>query len=204
VKAAVTVYLVDDEPGMLKAMARLLQAEGFTVKAFDSANMFLAEPILHGCVILDVSMPEMDGMEVLRRLRANGSHLPVIFLTGHGDIPMSVRAIKSGAVDFLTKPVQSDDLIRAVRASILLLEKIDQQEGSLKQWQTSYALLTTREKQVMSYVISGKPNKQIAFTLGTTEQTVKIHRMRVMHKMKAESIVDLVHIAQALGLKSSE
>jgi FixJ family two-component response regulator len=204
VKDAAIVYLVDDEPGMLKALARLLGGEGFPVKSFDSAKTFLAEPTPHGCVILDVAMPEMNGLEVLRLLRAKGSHVPVIFLTGHGDIPMSVRAIKSGAVDFLTKPVQSDELIRAVNSALNLLEKSDQKQEEAERLRILYAQLTSREKEVMAHVISGKPNKQIASTLGTIEQTVKIHRMRVMHKLQAESIVDLVHIAQSLGVSAAE
>ena len=201
---APTVYLVDDEPGMLKALARLLGGEGFQIKSYASARTFLAEPELHGCVILDLAMPEMDGMEVLRLLRAKGSHVPVIFLTGHGDIPMSVRAMKSGAVDFLTKPVRSEDLIRAVKSALDLLEKSDQKQEEVERLRILYAQLTAREKEVLAHVISGKPNKQIAFTLGTIEQTVKIHRMRVMHKMQAESIVDLVHIAQSLGVSAAE
>jgi FixJ family two-component response regulator len=203
-KNPATVYLVDDEPGMLKALGRLLGAEGFRVKPFVSAKTFLAEKELHGCVVLDVSMPEMDGMEVLRFLQAQGCAVPVIFLTGHGDIPMSVRAMKSGAVDFLTKPVQNVDLIRAVKAALDLLEKSDQKLEEVERLQIMYAQLTAREKEVLAHVISGKPNKQIAFALGTTEQTVKIHRMRVMHKMKAESIVTLVHIAQRLGVRPAE
>jgi FixJ family two-component response regulator len=198
------IYLVDDEPGILKALTRLLGGEGFPVKSFESAKTFLAEPKLFGCVILDVAMPEMDGMEVLRLLRTKGSHVPVIFLTGHGDIPMSVRAMKSGAVDFLTKPVRSEELIRAVKSALDLLEKSDQKQEEVERLQIMYAQLTAREKVVLAHVISGKPNKQIAFTLGTIEQTVKIHRMRVMHKMQAESIVDLVHIAQSLGVSAAE
>lgn len=202
--ASAMIYLVDDDPGMLKALTRLLGMEGFSVQSFESARAFLAEPALHGCVILDVAMPEMDGMEVLRLLRAKGSHVPVIFLTGHGDIPMSVRAMKSGAVDFLTKPVQMEDLIRAVKSGFNMLEKSDQRHEELDRLRGMYALLTPREKEVLAYVISGKPSKQIAFTLGTIEQTVKIHRMRVMHKMQAESIVDLVHMAQSLGISARE
>lgn len=201
---APTVYLVDDEPGMLKALARLLGGEGFQIKSYASAKTFLAEPKLFGCVILDLAMPEMDGMEVLRLLQAKGSHVPVIFLTGHGDIPMSVRAMKSGAVDFLTKPVRSEDLIRAVKSALDLLEKSDQKQEEVERLRILYAQLTAREKEVLAHVISGKPNKQIAFTLGTIEQTVKIHRMRVMHKMQAESIVDLVHIAQSLGVSAAD
>lgn len=201
---APTIYLVDDEPGMLKALARLLGGEGFQIKSYASAKTFLAEPKLFGCVILDLAMPEMDGMEVLRLLQAKGSHVPVIFLTGHGDIPMSVRAMKSGAVDFLTKPVRSEDLIRAVKSALDLLEKSDQKQEEGERLRILYAQLTAREKEVLAHVISGKPNKQIAFTLGTIEQTVKIHRMRVMHKMQAESIVDLVHIAQSLGVSAAD
>jgi len=198
------VYLVDDELGMLKALARLLGGEGVLVKSFDSAKTFLAEPKLHGCVILDVAMPEMNGMEVLRLLRVQGSNIPVIFLTGHGDIPMSVRAMKSGAVDFLTKPVKSDDLIRAVKSALQASAQHSQEQQKLERLRQSHGQLTMREREVMAHIITGKPNKQIAFTLGTTEQTVKIHRMRVMHKMQAESIVDLVHIALSLGVSPAE
>ena len=195
-----TVYLVDDEPGMLKALARLLGAEGFTVRSFHSAAEFLAEPQPEGCLVLDVAMPGLDGMELQRRLTAGGSDLPVIFLTGHGDIPMSVRAIKSGAVDFLTKPVKDDDLIRAVGLALELAAARAKERVGAARLRKLYSSLTPREREVMAHVIAGKPGKQIAADLGTGEQTIKIHRMRVMQKMEARSIVELVRIAERLGV----
>ena len=199
--AAGTVYLVDDEPGMLKALSRLLGAEGFTVKTFLSATDFLAEPRPDGCLVLDVAMPGLDGMELQQRLASNGCGLPVIFLTGHGDIPMSVRAIKSGAVDFLTKPVKDDDLIRAIKIALALsAERVREQVGT-DRLRKLHSTLTPREREVMAHVISGKPGKQIAADLGTGEQTIKIHRMRVMNKMQAGSLVELVHAAERLGVK---
>lgn len=199
-----TVYLVDDEPGMLKALTRLLGAEGFTVKSFRSAADFLAEPDPAGCVVLDVAMPGLDGLELQQRLAGRGSELPLIFLTGHGDIPMSVRAIKSGAVDFLTKPVKEDELIRAVKAALeLAAERAREREDSAR-LRELYSHLTPREREVLRHVIAGKPGKRIASDLGTGEQTIKIHRMRVMQKMAVRSLVDLVHAAERLGVKAAE
>jgi FixJ family two-component response regulator len=199
-----TVYLVDDEPAMLKALTRLLSAEGFAVKAFNSAAEFLAEPEPAGCLVLDVAMPGLDGMQLQQHLSANASELPVIFLTGHGDIPMSVRAIKSGAVDFLTKPVKEEDLTCAVKTALELYAKRAGEKINLLELRKLYAALTPREREVMAHVISGKPNKQIASDLGASEQTVKIHRMRVMHKMQTQSIVGLVRIAGRLGVLQVE
>jgi FixJ family two-component response regulator len=198
-----TVYLVDDEPGMLKALTRLLEAEGFAVKSFHSAAEFLAEPEPVGCVVLDVAMPGLDGLELQQRLTGNGSELPVIFLTGHGDIPMSVRAIKSGAVDFLTKPVKEDDLIRVVKLALELAASRTRKLDETTRLRTLFATLTPREQEVMCHVIAGKPGKVIAAELGTGEQTIKVHRMRVMQKMRVSSLVELVHAAERLGVSAA-
>jgi FixJ family two-component response regulator len=197
-----TVFLLDDEPGMLKALARLLKAEGFNVQAFTSAKAFLESyrPETLGCLVLDVAMPELNGLELQERLTRSGLLVPIVFLTGHGDIPMSVQAIKAGAVDFLTKPVKDADLLRAVRAA---LQRATEQRdlitevASLRQ---RYASLTPRESEVMALVVAGQLNKQIAANLGTGEHTIKVHRARVMEKMGVVALADLVRAAERLGL----
>jgi FixJ family two-component response regulator len=197
-----TVFLLDDEPGMLKALTRLLRAEGFIVQAFTSAKAFLdsyrSETL--SCLVLDVSMPELNGLALQEHLTRSGVLVPIIFLTGHGDIPMSVQAIKAGAVDFLTKPVKDADLLRAVRAA--LQRAAEQREliseiTALRQRHTS---LTPRECEVMTQVVAGQLNKQIAADLGVGEHTIKIHRARVMEKMGVVALADLVRAAERLRL----
>jgi len=196
-----TVFILDDEPGMLKALTRLLKAEGFTVQAFTSAKAFLESysPETLSCLVLDVAMPELNGLELQEHLTRSGLLLPIVFLTGHGDIPMSVQAIKAGAVDFLTKPVKDADLLRAVRAA--LQRAVEQRElileiASLRQ---RYNSLTPRESEVMALVVAGHLNKQIAADLGTGEHTIKVHRARVMEKMGVESLANLVRASERLG-----
>jgi FixJ family two-component response regulator len=195
-----TVFLVDDEPGMLKALTRLLEAEGFAVRAFTSAKTFLesyhAEAL--GCVVLDVAMPELDGLELQQRLTQSGVLLPIVFLTGHGDIPMSVRAVKAGALDFLTKPVKDADLLRAVRAA---LQRAAEQRELIRETallRQRYSGLTPRECEVMAHVVAGELNKQVADALGIGEHTVKVHRSRIMEKMGVPSLADLVRAAERL------
>jgi FixJ family two-component response regulator len=197
-----TVFLVDDEPGMLKALTRLLEAEGFAVRAFTSAKTFLesyhAEVL--GCVVLDVAMPELDGLELQQRLARSGVLLPIVFLTGHGDIPTSVRAIKAGALDFLTKPVKDVDLLRAVRAA---LQRAAEQRELIRETallHQRYSGLTPREREVMAHVVAGELNKQVADALGIGEHTVKVHRSHIMEKMGVPSLADLVRAAERLGL----
>ena len=189
-----TVILVDDEPGMLTALTRLLEAEGFVVKSFPSAVEYLAARKLDGisCLVLDVAMPGLDGLDLQNQLSQKGDITPIIFLTGHGDIPMSVRAIKSGAVDFLTKPVKDVDLFRAVRAGLAQAAIRAAEHESTADLRKRLSRLTPREHEVMRHVIAGKPNKIIAADLGTGEQTIKIHRMRMMEKMGLSSVAALV------------
>ena len=198
-----TVYLLDDEPRMLKALVRLLSAEGFHVEAHSTAKEFLAacRPAEICCLVLDVSMPDLDGMELHRRLTRAGILIPIVFLTGHGNIPMSVRAIKGGAIDFLTKPVDREDLIQAVRAALKRAGESHNEIAEAASLARRYAMLTPREQEVMSHVIAGKLNKQIAADLGTGEQNIKIHRSRVLEKMAVGSVAGLVRAAQCLGIK---
>jgi len=200
--SAATVFLVDDEPGMLKALKRLLEAEGFAVRAFISAKSFLEsyQPEELSCLVLDVAMPGLDGLELQQRLTQSGVPLPIVFITGHGDIPMSVQAIKAGALDFLTKPVKDVDLLRAVRAA--LQHAAEQRELTMETalLRQRYSSLTLREREVMAHVVAGELNKQVADALGIGEHTVKVHRARVMEKMGVESLPDLVRAAERLGL----
>jgi FixJ family two-component response regulator len=197
-----TVFLLDDEPGMLKALTRLLTSIGYTVHGFTSARTFLESyrPEAVSCLVLDVAMPEINGLEFQQRLRHAGLLLPIVFLTGHGDIPMSVQAVKAGAVDFLTKPVDETCLLRAVRAA---LQRAAEQRGFNSETallRQRYSSLTPRERDVMKHVVAGQLNKQIAGDLGTGEQTIKVHRGRVMEKMGVDSLAGLVRAAERLAI----
>ena len=194
------VYLLDDEPGMVRALTRLLRAEGFEVKGFTSPASFLEafQAGSESCLVLDVAMPELDGLDLQKRLTHDGILVPIVFLTGHGDIPTSVRAMKAGAVDFLTKPVDDSDLLHAVRAA--LARAAEQRETAAISLRL--ARLTPREREVMEHVVAGKLNKQIASDLGTGEQNIKVHRARVMQKMQMDSMADLVRTAEKLGIGS--
>ncbi len=197
-----TVYVLDDEPEMVKALARLLRAKRFDVRGFVSVGAFLKaySPKENACLVLDVAMPELDGLELQRRLTHHGLLIPIVFLTGHGDIPMSVRAIKAGATDFLTKPVDADALVRAVRAALALGDKRRRETLEIQSLTARLATLTPREREVMEHVISGQLNKQIAADLGTGEQNIKLHRAHIMQKMGVESLADLVRAAERLRL----
>jgi FixJ family two-component response regulator len=201
-KAAGKVFLVDDEPELRHALERLLRAEGLEVKGYASAAEFLAalSDDDAGCVVLDVAMPELDGLQLQQRLARSAARIAIVFLTGHGDIPMSVQAVKAGAVDFLTKPVRSADLLRAVRAALDQAgaqQSIAQSTAGLR---ARYEQLTPREREVFAHVIAGRLNKVIAARLGTSEQTIKVHRSRVMDKLGIDSVADLVRAAQQLGV----
>jgi FixJ family two-component response regulator len=205
-KRTPVIGLVDDETCVLRALARLLSAEGFEVRTYDSARRFLEcaaeEPL--DCLVLDVTMPGMSGLELQEQLIQSGIRLPVVFLTGRGDIPMSVRAMKAGAVNFLTKPVNDADLLSAVRSGLALAARERAEEGDRAHLRVRLDRLTPREREVFRHVIAGLLNKQIAAMLGTSEQTIKVHRMRLTMKMGLFSVADLVRAAQRLGVMPAE
>jgi len=199
-----TIFLVDDDPAVRKALSRVLRGDEWAVESFESAEAFLAnerrsEP---GCLVLDVTMPGLDGLALQRRLVEERRALPIVFLTGHGDIPMSVEAMKGGAVDFLTKPVNADALLRAVRAALEQDATTRQARAETADLAERLASLTPREREVLAAVVKGKLNKQIAAELGIVEQTVKFHRARIMERMRAHTVAELAHIVARLGLQS--
>jgi FixJ family two-component response regulator len=197
-----TIGLVDDEPEMLRALRRLLLGEGFHVRTFGSAEDFLQQftSASLDCVVLDVSMPGLGGLDVQEHLNQAGAVLPVIFLTGRGDIPTSVRAIKAGAVNFLTKPVERAELLAALRVALTEGALRRAKDAELAEERARLALLTPRELEVLRHVIKGQLNKQIAADLGTSEQTIKVHRMHITEKMGMASVAELVHATARLGV----
>ena len=200
--ATPTVFLVDDDPAVLKSLTRVLRSARLNVAAFNSPQEFLdqLDSSAMGCLVLDVAMPGLNGLELQEVLTAKGSGLPLIFLTGHGDIPMSVQAMKRGAIDFLTKPIHDEDLLKAVRFAIDEEREGRKQRTELDDFKERLAKLTPREREVLTHVISGQLNKQIAGDLGTVEKTIKVHRARVMEKMKTQSLAELVRLAERAGL----
>ncbi len=199
---APTVFVVDDDPAVLKGLARVLRSYGLEVVTFSSPSEFLEQhdPRAAGCLVLDVAMPGLNGLELQAALKVKGSKIPIIFLTGYGDIPMSVRAMKSGALDFLTKPVHDEDLLRAVNAAFEKDRIERRSRAELDDIEERLATLTPREREVLTHVVSGQLNKQIANDLGTVEKTIKVHRARVMEKMKVNSVAELVRLTERLGM----
>ena len=193
-----TVFVVDDYAPVRRSISRVLRAAGFFVVAFASAEEFLAQynPNVWGCLVLDVAMPTLSGLDLQDVLAKAGSCLPVIFLTGHAKITESVRAMKHGATDFLTKPVDDEDLLSAVRIAIEKDRTRRETEAQLSDIRSRLVTLTSREREVLEQVVSGKLNKQIASDLGTVEQTVKVHRARVMQKMGVQSVAELVRLVE--------
>lgn len=207
-----TIFVVDDDAAVRQSLERLLRSAGWTVQTFASAKAFLEQPPYPGtgCLVLDIRMPGMTGPELHDLMAERGLSLPVVFLTGHGDVPNSVRAMKKGAMDFLLKPVEDEVLLRAVRQAVEhhTAEQAAQAQRQVLQAQQQRirmraARLSEREFEVMTHVIQGKLNKQIASDLGITEKTVKAHRGEVMEKMEAGSVVELVRLCEAAGIKPS-
>src|SRR6201987_2925098 len=187
------IYLVDDDPPFLRALSRRLQAEGYEVQCFDSAEEFLKRrrSDVPGCAVLDLQMPGPGGLELQGTLAQADDPLPVVFLTAHGDVPSSVRAMKGGAVDFLRKPVRGDDLLGAIQLALTRGAALRDERRQKREWSTRYERLSPREREVFVLVVRGLPNKQIADGLGVSETTVKAHRSQVMHKMGVQSGAEL-------------
>ena len=200
--APAIVFVVDDDVSVRESLELLIQNEGWRVETFATAHEFLDHPraALPSCLILDVSLPGLNGLDLQQRLGAEQTDTPIIFITGHGDIPMTVRAMKAGAVEFLTKPFSDELLLNAIRQAVERSRVALNEEASLQEFRNCYAALTHRERQVMALVVSGMLNKQIGGELGISEITVKAHRGKVMEKMKAGSLADLVKIAAKLRL----
>lgn len=196
------VHLVEDDADTSVATARLLKAAGYNVETYTSASEFLSRrpEDRPGCLVLDVRLPGPSGFELQKVLAESGDVLPIVFITGHGDIPMSVRAIKSGAVDFLTKPVQKSTLLDAVAQAVARNARDRAHRESVRDVRARYERLTPRERDVFAHLISGQLNKQVAFDLGAAERTIKIHRHNVMQKLEADSIADLIRVASQLQI----
>jgi FixJ family two-component response regulator len=198
------VFVVDDEPAICLSLKRLVKSVGLEAQTFTSAQEFLRakRPDGPGCLVLDVRLPGLSGLDLQQELLDAKVDLPIIFITGHGDIPMSVRAIKAGAVEFLTKPFRDQDLVDAIQHGIEKHRVARQERVKLTEFRALYDSLTPREREVFPLVAAGFLNKQIAAELGTGEKTIKVHRGQVMHKMKAESLAHLIRIGEKLGLSS--
>jgi FixJ family two-component response regulator len=197
-----TVFLVDDDASVRRALARLIRSAGHEVQTFAAAREFLdRKPDADGpaCLALDVRMPGLSGIDLQRELQNTNRNLPIIFITGHGDIPMSVRAMKAGAVDFLPKPVQAKDLLGAIKQAFARAVHDRAERNERETIQGRVEKLTPRERQVMTLVVKGFLNKQIASELGTVEKTIKVHRARVMKKMQVESLAELVRLAEKMA-----
>jgi FixJ family two-component response regulator len=191
------VWVVDDDASVRTALARLLRSAALTVETFAAGREFLGRPSpeRHGCLVLDLSLPDTTGLELQELLHELGESVPVVFISGEGDIPSSVRAMRQGAVDFLTKPVDSGELLEAVTRALAKDAEHRERQATIHDAERRIAALTPRERQVFRLVAQGRPNKRIASELGISEKTTKVHRGRVMHKLGAESVVDLARLA---------
>jgi FixJ family two-component response regulator len=201
-KGSATVFIVDDDAGVLKALTRLVGAHGYQTQSFISPQEFLThhDGALPGCAVFDVSMPDLDGLALQEALGVQGAQRPVIFITGKGDVPTSVRAMKAGAVDFLTKPVSDKDLLSAIARAIEQDGEDRRNRTELASIEAKLATLTPREREVLGHVVAGRLNKQIAGDLGTVEKTIKVHRGRMMEKLGVRTVADLVRMAEKAGI----
>ena len=200
-ETASTVFVIDDDPDVRQALSRLLESAGWRVATFSSAKSFLdAADEASGCLVLDLAMPGLNGLELQQALEARGSVLPIVFLTGRGDVASSVQAMKRGAVDFLEKPVDDERLLAVVADALARHRALRDAHAERKGIAARVALLTPRERQVLEMIVAGRMNKQIAAALGTAEKTVKFHRGNVMHKMGARTLADLVKIAARFAI----
>ena len=199
-----TVFIIDDDRGMRQAIQDLVESVGLRAESFATGEEFLKRKRTNdpSCLVLDVRLPQMSGLDFQRQLAEAGMQIPIIFVTAHGDVPMSVRALKSGAVEFLTKPFRDQDLLDAIQQALQRDHAAQEQQTESHALQGRYHALTQREQEVMTLVVSGMLNKQIASEIGASEATVKIHRGQVMHKMQAASVVDLVRMADKLKLST--
>jgi len=200
------IAVVDDDPSVREGLRRLIRSVGWQAEIFASAQEFLARPRTEApsCLLLDLQLPGLSGLDLQKQMAEARLEIPVVFLTGHGTIPASVQAMKAGAVEFLTKPVDEEDLLKAIQEAIERDRRTRQQHAEIRELRGRYELLTTREQEVMLQVISGLLNKQIAAELEITEDTVKFHRGHIMRKMQAESLADLVRMAENLGVRSQK
>jgi len=199
-----TVVVVDDDVSVRESLELLIQEEGWQPALFESAESFLARlpTLVPSCLILDVNLPDLSGLDIQQRIGDEKSSTPIIFITGYGDIPTSVRAMKAGAAEYLTKPLDDEIVIRAIREAVLRGQANLKREGAQRQLQERYDSLTKREREVMNLVVTGLMNKQVGFELDISEITVKAHRGRVMEKMHATTFVDLVNMAGRLGIST--
>jgi FixJ family two-component response regulator len=198
-----TVFIVDDDPGVLRALARLVGAASYRARTFASPEAFLSQhdPAEPGCAVFDVAMPDVDGLELQQLLFDSGIDRPIIFVTGQGDIPTSVRAMRAGAVDFLTKPVSGEALLAAVARAQELDAQARRDRNETASIEARLATLTPREREVLTHVVAGRLNKQIAGDLGTVEKTIKVHRGRMMSKLGVRTVQDLVRLAERAGIR---
>jgi FixJ family two-component response regulator len=197
-----TIFLVDDDTAVLVALSRLLSTAGFPVRSYSSPRDFLDDqgPDIPGVALIDVAMPGLDGLALQDRLADRGIERPIVFITGEGDIPTSVRAMKAGAVDFLTKPIDRDALLAAIGRAATQDRESRARRADIASVQSKLALLTPREREVLTHVIAGRLNKQIAYDLGTVEKTIKVHRARMMQKLGVRNVADLMRMVAQVGI----